>query len=211
MIRKLKIPFIKNRGCECGQACAAMIIKYFRPEIKIDFEKFNKIVHHINKKATFPLQNAILLNHYGIKTKCFSSDDVPTTKENPDIFKKWYGDEYKELIKNVDIDSYNWMAEEGKRLNLFKKRETSFDEIIGLFKKGYLVAFLIDWNTLVGNNGPYQGHFIILSGIRDNDTLLIHDPDNGRYIEYSKKDLEKAYRHPIITDDLFVAYGTERI
>ena len=210
MVKKLKIPFIKSRGYECGQTCVAMMIKYFKPDVKIDFEKFNKIIHHVKGKATFPLQNAILLNRYGIKTKCFSSDDIPTTKDDPDIFKKWFGDEYDKLIHTVDIDSYNWMATEGKKLNLFKKRKTSFDEIVNLFTKGYVVAFPIDWNTLIGKKGPYQGHFIILSGLEDKNTLLIHDPDNGPYIKYSREILEKSYNHPVITDDLYIAYRIVR-
>ena len=106
-------------------------------------------------------------------------------------FQKRFGAEYDQQITNVNLDSYN----------------TSFSDIIDLFRHGYPVTFVIDWNTLAGQPGPYQGHDIILSGIKDDKTLFIHDPDNGPFIEYSRIDLEKAYHHPVITDDLTVAYG----
>lgn len=123
MIKKLNVPFIKSRSIECGQTCAAMMIKYYYPEFKPNFEELNKIIHHKKGKSTFPLQNAILLDHYGIKAKCFSSDEYVTTKENPNIFKKWYGHEYKTQIKFVNIASFNWMVTEGRKKRLIQKRK----------------------------------------------------------------------------------------
>ena len=122
-------------------------------------------------------------------------------------FQKRFGAEYDQQITNVNLDSYNWAVTAGKKLGLFEIRNTSFSDIIDLFRHGYPVTFVIDWNTLAGQPGPYQGHDIILSGIKDDKTLFIHDPDNGPFIEYSRIDLEKAYHHPVITDDLTVAYG----
>lgn len=64
---KLNIPFIPSRGFECGQACVAMAIKYFKSEFEPNFEEFNKIIKHSPKKYTFPTQNALLLDYYDIK------------------------------------------------------------------------------------------------------------------------------------------------
>lgn len=203
---RLAIPFIKSRGLECGQTCAAMMIKYFYPEFRPDFGLLTKIVHHKTGKFTFPLQNAILLDHFGVRAKCFSSDDISEVKKWPGIFKKWFREETETQRKFIDLPSYNWMVREGRRKKLFKKRKTSFGQIIKLFKKGYLVSFVIDWNTLVGKKGPYEGHFVILSGIRSGK-VLIHDPDNGPFIAYPQAKIEKAYHHPAIADDVFVAFG----
>ena len=72
---RINIPFIKSRGFECGQTCVAMMIKYYFPEFEPDFDEFNKIIGHKPGLYTFPSQSVLLLDHYGIKAKCFSSKD----------------------------------------------------------------------------------------------------------------------------------------
>lgn len=202
---KLDIPFIKSRGLECGQACCAMIIKYFYPVFEPDFDKSNKIMHHTPEKYSFPLQNAILLDHYKVKAKCFSSEDVPLTSEQPDIFKKWFGNEYEQQIKYVDIPSHDWMVRTSRKKNLFKKRTTSFKQLLEIAEKN-IVMMPIDWTTLSGRKGNYEGHFVIISGLQE-DSIFIHDPDIGPNQEYKFEEIKKAWEHPIITDDSIVAYG----
>jgi len=203
----LNIPFIKSRGFECGQTCTAMMIKYFRPDFEPNFEEFNKIIHHKPGKYTFPMQNAIILNYYNLRSKCFSSDDYNTTKEDPDMFKRWFGDDYEKLKQFIDPEAFDFMVLEGRRINLYEKRRTSFDDIVKLFMSNYLVSFPIDWNTLIGERGGYKGHFVLLSGVKDENRVLIHDPDNGPFMEYKKVKLEKAYNHPAIADDCIVAFS----
>jgi hypothetical protein len=206
MVNRLEIPFIPSRGLECGQACAAMMIKYFYPDFEPNFDEINRIIGHQPGKYTFPLQNALLLDHDGVYGKCYSRDDYKTTVEEPGIFRRWFGKEYKELIDQVDIPGYNRMVVEGRKRNLFEKRRTTFPQIVQYFRRGYIVALVIDWKTLINKTGGFEGHFVILSGI-ENGNYLIHDPDDGSYIRYNKARLEAAYHHPIITDDLFVAFG----
>lgn len=129
MNKKVKIPFIKNRGFECGQACTAMVIRYYRPDFEPDFEAMNQVIRHKPGKYSFPPQLAILV-----------------------------------------------------------------------------VYFPIDWTTLNQQTGNYAGHFVVLTGI-EGDKCLIHDPDVGSYIRYPREILQKAWEHPIITDDLIVADG----
>lgn len=206
METKRKIPFIKSRGFECGQTCAAMMIKYYCPDFEPDFNEFNKIIRHQENKYTFPLQNALLLDHYGINTKCYSSDDYRTTQEDPDIFKRWFGEEYDQQIKFIDVESYNWMCRAARKKDLFEKKPTSFDDIIDFFQNGLLVSFVVDWHTLKNKKGNYQGHFVLLTGL-EGDQVQIHDPDEGSHLEYPRATIEEAYRHPAITDDVFVALG----
>lgn len=183
-----------------------MIIRYLRPHTKIDFDKFNEIIHHKKGKYTFPLQLAILLNHYGLNVKCFSSDDVKTTQEDSEQFKRWFGKDYDYEMQFVSPESYNWVVITGKKKGLFAKRKTSFGEILNYFKKGNIVSFPVDWNTLVGKKGPYEGHFVVLTEI-DGENVCLHDPDIGPFVKYKKETVEKAYHHPAIADDLLVVYG----
>ena len=206
MKKTLDIPFISSRGFECGQTCAAMMIKHFYPSFEPDFNEFNKIIHHVPGKYTFPLQNALLLDYYGVKAKCFSSDDYKTTIQEPGIFKRWYGKECESQMKYIDIDSFNWMVSEALKKRLFKKTVTTVNQMIQMFNRGFLVALILDWNTLSGKSGEYLGHSMLLSGV-DGDTLLLHDPDIGPFQPYSKSQVEKAFSHPLIAHDLLVAYG----
>lgn len=206
MNKKLKIPFIKSRGFECGQACTAMVIKYFKPGFESDFEEMNGVIKHKAGKYTFPQQLVLLLDYYGIKGKCFSSELVNTTYEDPDQFRRWYGNDYEQQMKLVDIDSFDWMVETMRQKNLFVKKATDFEEIIELFKHDKVVYFPIDWTSLNQQTGNYVGHFVVLTGI-EGDKCLIHDPDVGSYVRYPREILQKAWEHPIITDDLIVADG----
>jgi len=207
MQKKLKIPFVKSIQDQCGQACTAMMIKYFKPDYNPDFQEMNEIIHYKQGTYSFPLQNAIILDHLGIKAHCFSSDDIKTQAEDPEQFKRWFGDDWDKVKKYVDIDAYDWMVTEGKKRNLFTVKKTSFDEILSFLEKDMLAAFPIDWNTFQGKKGPYEGHFLLLTGMIDDDTLLVHDPDEGPYRKYSNIQVQKAYEHPAIADDFFVAYG----
>lgn len=200
------MPFIKSRGFECGQACTAMMIRYFNPDFDPDFDKFNQIIHHKKGMSTFPQQNAILLDHYGVKCMSFSSDNISTTKEDPDQFKRWFGKEWKYQMKFIDIPSFNWMVGEFRRSNLFKQKVTQFEELLKLLKKEYLVCIPINWSVLSGEKSRYQGHFVILTGM-NRDKMSIHDPDVGPFIEYPVEKIKKAWDSPPIEDDYFVAYG----
>jgi ABC-type bacteriocin/lantibiotic exporter with double-glycine peptidase domain len=209
MKKKLHIPFIKSRGLECGQACVSMIIKYFYPNKKIDIDKMNKIIHHKKGKYTFTIQLSILLDHYKIKSECYSYDPLETLEENPNLFKDYFGKDYDKVKKYLDEDTFNWMVKEGRKKKLFKKRRTSFKQIIGFLEKGYPTIFPIDWNTLENKKGAYQGHLVILSGV-DNDNVFIHDSDYQPFMKYNKSQVEKAYKHPAITEEVVVAYGKKK-
>lgn len=205
MVKKLEIPFIKNRGFECGQACAAMIIKYYFPSFDPNFDEINKIIHHKKDSYTFPPQLAILLNHFKIKSEVFSSDDIKKSDEDPDQFKRWYGKDFEQEMKNIDLDNFNWMVDKIRKLNLFAQKKTEFDELLELFNNGYIVSIPIDWNTLTNKIGSYEGHFVVISGISGN-TILVHDPDIGPFQKYDIKLLKRAWNHPAIADDYLIAY-----
>ncbi|KKP46436.1 MAG: hypothetical protein UR39_C0016G0007 [Candidatus Woesebacteria bacterium GW2011_GWA1_33_30] len=205
-MKKLNIPFIKNRGSECGQACVAMMIKYFKPNFEPDFDEFNKIIHHKNGMATFPPQNAILLDHYGIKTMSYSSDSIMTSSEDFDQFRRWFGKDFDYEMKSVDLPSFDWMVKEFRSKKLFIQKETTFEELIDLFEQGFLVCIPINWNILNDKSGSYDGHFVILTEV-NNNKILIHDPNTGPFVEYDSDLLKKSWELPPVADDFFVAFG----
>jgi len=203
---KLVVPFIKSRGHECGQTCMAMMIKYFQPDFEPDFDELNQIIHHKNGYYTFPPQDAILLNYHGIRAKAFSSEIYPTTDEEPGVFNRWFGDEFETQMKRINIDSYNWMCHQIRKLNLLEIRKISIEDMLEMTSKGCLVHFVLDWNRLKNRVGVYQGHGVLITGFEGNK-VFIHDPDGGPYLQYPKETLAYAYSHPTISEDVVVAYG----
>lgn len=185
-----------------------MVLKYYYPKLKIDWKKFNRIMHQ--RKAwtyTLTLQLGILLDHFGLRARVFSQEDSQTTAEDPGQFRRYYKQDYDKLIKRFDIPVYNWAVKECRKRKLFRRQRTRFSGLIEWFKKGYLIIFPVDWNTLKGKKGIYEGHFVVLAGIKKGGRALIHDPDEKPYRSYPIKTLARAYNHPVITDDVVVVYG----
>lgn len=210
MIKRLEIPFIKSRGFECGQACAAMIIKHYLPDFDPNFDEINKIIHHKKDTYAFPPQLAILIDYFGIKSKVFSSDNINRSDEDPDQFKRWYGKDFEIEMKNIDLNNFDWMVDEFRKKKMFVLKNTKFEELLRNFEDGYVVCLPIDWNTLINKYGPYEGHFVIISGI-ENKSVLIHDPDTGPYQRYSIEQLKRSWNHPAIANDFVVAYGKSNL
>ncbi len=212
MNKILKIPFYKNHGWQCGPRCAAMVLKYYYPELKVDWKKFNRIMHHHRPRTyTYTQQLGLLLDHFGLRVKVFSSEELKTTKEDPKQFQRAFGCDYHKLIKRFDIHEYDWSITEARRHRILKTQRTKFSRVVELFKQGNLVIFPVDWNTLNRKGGTYEGHFVVLTGIKSGGQAVISDPDTRPNRFYPIKRLERAYSHPVITDDVVVVYGRKRL
>lgn len=204
----LDIPFVKNPGNQCGQACVLMILKYFYPEKKISFEDINKIIRFKPDKFTFETQKAIALNYFGVRAKAFSSEDYPIGKKGIEMFKKDLGKDFDKVFnKWVDYPIYEWSVKKAKRNGWFEIKPTLLKEIEELFRKGYLITLPVDGNLLHGiKSKPYHGIGIVIAGF-ERDSIFTNDPDEGKNLKYTKKAFRTAYNHPTITNDLTVAYG----
>jgi hypothetical protein len=204
----LDIPFVKNKGAQCGQANTIAVIKYFYPSKKVTFTEINKIIRAKPAKYTFPLQNAIALNHFGVRAKAFAKEDYFTGEKGRKQFKKWFGKDFDEIFnKWIDYPVHEWAIRTAKRKKLFEVKSTPFSEIEQVFKQGSLIMAVIDWNRLVGiKNKPYEGHSVIITGIENNHVYL-NDPDFGKNLKYPKKQFIKAYTAPGLADDICIAYG----
>lgn len=208
MNKTLKIPFYKNHGWQCGPRCAAMVLKYYYPRLKVDWKRFAKIIHHYQPRAyTYTQQLGLLLNYFGLKVKVFSREALKTTEEDPRQFHRAFGKDYSKLIRRFNISEYNWSIREARRRRLVKCQRTKFSQIIRHLKRERIVIFSVDWNTLNNKKGIYEGHFVVLTGLKSGGRATIHDPDTGPNRVYPIKKLARAYNHPVITDDLVVVYG----
>lgn len=201
----LNIPFYKNPGKECMQACIKMVTAYYFSVKEIGFDEINKKMGRKKGKWTIPSQAAIALNDFGLKVKCFSSKDYPGS--NLDEVVKFYKDafdkDYNKLKKHLDIKTFFNFHKLAKKKGLYEVRRHEWDEIVEYFQKGYIVVPVIDYNVLRGKDGPYIGHFVVIVDINQ-EKITIHDPDVGANLEYKKKDFIQAFKTKEIDDDLLV-------
>ncbi len=70
----LDIPFVKNPGGQCGQACMVMALKYYFSEKEFSIRQMSELMKRRDGKWTFPYQNAVVLDESGLKVK--SSDVI---------------------------------------------------------------------------------------------------------------------------------------
>ena len=204
---RIDIPFIKSRELECGQACAAMMIKYYFPEFEPDFDEFDELIGHKPGLYTFPSQSVILLDHYGIKVKCFSSKEYPASER--EFINSWGAETWNIQKKYIDVENFIKNRKRMLNLGLFEKKAHSLSELLEYTLQGFVVGIAIDWNTLSGEGKDYQGHFVIISGV-EGSRVLIHDPDFVQFMYYDFAKLDKAYEHPIIDDDAIVVFGKKQ-
>lgn len=201
------IPFIKNPGGQCLQANALMALKYFYPNRDFNFALINKKMRHREEKWSTPSQAAVALNDLGLEAKAYSSKDIETEREKiVESFKEAFGEDYDKLIDNIDLDNEVYFHKRAKEEDIFKKKETSLNQMKEYLKQGCLVTVTIDWNVLKKKDGPFQGHAVMILDI-DDETVEIHDPDEGPNMEYPRDLFKEAYNVQAVDDDVLVVFG----
>ncbi len=206
-----KIPFVKNPGLQCQQSCMIMALRYFYPERKFSFNQINKKMKRKKGEWTFPAQAAVVLNDFGLDAKAYSSNDISSTKESAvESFKKAFGEDYDEVIKNINVDNNVYFNKRAKKEKLFEIRKTSLNDFENWLGKGCLALPCVDSNVLYGREkGPFQGHGVMIVGM-DKNNVWINDPDKGLNMRYPRKLFNKAYTVQAIDDDVLVIFGRKQ-
>lgn len=204
----LKIPFYKNPGEECLQACIKMVMAYYFPGKEIGHDEINKSLGRKKGKWTIPSQAAVALYGYGLKTKCFSSKDFPgnTVGEVKQSFKASFGKDYDKLEKHLDFEVFFNLHNQAKNKKLYEIQEHNWGDIVDYYNNGCIVIPVIDYNILLGKDGPYMGHFVLVTDI-NKESITIHDPDIGPNLNYKKSNFIRAFKAKEIDDDLLVVYS----
>ena len=203
----LKIPFVKNPGKQCGQACMVMALKYYFPDKEFTIEQINSLIKRKEGKWTFPQQNAVALDELGLRVKAYSSIDIPIGRDNIiKSFRKSFGNDYDEVIKNIDLETHEYFSNIAKEKKLFEVCRHSIEDIGGYVNRGCVVMACVNSQVLYDRKGLFVGHLVIIVGMSQY-SVWINDPDRGSEMKYPKKLFEKAYKVPEIDDDILVVFG----
>ena len=104
---------------------------------------------------------------------------------------KHFGKDSDKILKFTDLPVVLESINKLLKYNIFEKRKLSFDEIESHIEQGHVPLMLIDHNKIVGKEGLYQGHFVVVTGY-DDQNVFYHEsgPKNP---EANKKVLKSTF------------------
>ena len=196
---KREIPYFKQPDdTHCFQACLKMVLKYFFPEKDFSYEELDKISDKAKDKYTWFSAAVIKVKKMGLKVKAYSNFDYNEfIKNGAEYIRKKYDKEIAErTIEMSDIKSEIENAKEMIKEDIYELKELSFKDIENWFKENYMAILLVDSN-MINNKSGYEGHFVVLIGIDDNN-VYVHDPSrvSGSANRKINKDLfKKAWKY----------------
>ena len=206
----LSVPFVKNDGGRCGQACALMALAYFFPNKKFTFEQIDQMVGRNEGMWISPLQSAVALDQLGLEAKVFSSAGITEGRQAViDSFKRMFGPDFGSLMSKVDLDVWERFAAIARKEGLFEIRENSCGDLKNYFDQGCLAIPKVDHNILLDGEGGFRGHFVLIVDM-DDQTVTVHDPTDGPALKYPVEIFNRAYTVPGANDDVLVVYGKKK-
>lgn len=202
----LNVPFVKNPGGQCGQACMLMALGYYFPEKKFTFEQINDLIGRKEGMWTFLTQDAAAMDQIGLKVKVYSSTDIPAGRQAViDSFKQALGKDFKSIMEHIDLDIYESFAKIAKKEGLFEVRNNSLGDLKIFFDQGCLVIPKVDRGALLNCQGAFRGHFVLIVDM-DNEFVTIHDPSDGPAIRYPIGIFDQAHAVLAVDGDVLVVY-----
>lgn len=170
----LKIPFYKSEGDpnRCYEASMKSVLKYFFPEKDFSFEELDELVGRKPRMWTYTHQIVPVLHDLGLSVIFCSTDpmdSLSSVKSFMELLKKYKTQEsIDHVLKNTDVETVVNAAVKCKQYDLFEHKRLAFSEIQRHLDQGHIPMMLLDRNILIGKKGPYQGHFVVVTGYDDN-------------------------------------------
>ncbi|OGL26368.1 hypothetical protein A3E49_02025 [Candidatus Saccharibacteria bacterium RIFCSPHIGHO2_12_FULL_49_19] len=195
-----KVPFISNTkdNLHCMQSAWMMVVKYFKPQFEMDWDKFSRVTGFEEDKGTWAMAGLLWLKKQGFNVIHLASFDYEVFAQTGGAY----------LLKRAGKDIGQWMIEhsnmplEQKRARrlaksgIWKKQAVQISDIKKNLDDGFLVVCTINIRKLDELQG-YFGHVVVVKGY-DDKKLFLHDPGlpgrPDRKVTY--KDFETAWADP---------------
>ncbi len=171
------MPYFKQSDdTHCFQACLKMVLKHFFPEKDFSYNELDQISNKAEDKWTWCCAALIDIKKMGLKVNFYSNFDYNDfIKNGANYIRKKYDKEISEkTIEMSDIESEIENAKKMIKENIYELKELSFNDIEKYFKENYTIILLIN-SRMINNKPGYAGHFVVLTGIDENN-VYIHDP-----------------------------------
>jgi len=208
----LSVPFYENKGDgnQCLQITMKSVLKYFLDK-DFSLQELDEFTGRKNCLWTWTSQVVTVLHDLGLKVKYYSKSDLEPFLQGEPFIRKHFGKDSEKILKFTDLPVVLESIHKLLKYNIFEKRKLSFDEIESHIEKGHIPLMLIDHNKIVGKEGFYQGHSVVVTGF-DDQNVFYHEsgPTNP---EANKKVLKSvfinAWNANGTDNDIIVVYGKQ--
>jgi len=207
---KLSVPFYENKGDgnQCMQVTMKSVLKHFLDK-DFSLEELDKLTGRKNGLWTWTSQVVTVLHDWGLKVKYYSKSDLEPFLQGEPFIRKHFGKDAEKILQFTDLPVVLESIKKLLKYDIFEKRKLSFDEIESHIEQRHVSLMLIDHNKIVGKEGPYQGHFVVVTGF-DDQNVFYHEsgPKNP---EANKKVLKstfiEAWNANGTDNDVVIVYG----
>jgi hypothetical protein len=204
------VPFYENKGDgnQCMQVTMKSILKHFLDK-DFSLEELDKLTERKTGLWTWTSQVVIVLYDLGLEVKYYSKSDLEPFLQGEPFIRKHFGKDAEKILKFTDLPVVLGSIKKLLKKDIFEKRKLSFNKVEAHIKQGDIPLMLIDHNKIVGKEGLYQGHFIVVTGF-DDQNVFYHEsgPKNP---EANKKVLKStfidAWNANGTDNDIVIVYG----
>lgn len=190
------------------QVTMKSVLKYF---LNKDFslEELDKLTGRKENLSTWTTQGVAVLHDLGLKVKYYSKSDLKPFLEGEPFIRKHFGKDAEKILKSTDIPVLLESIKIVLKYNIFEIKKLSFKDIENHIKQGHILVILIDNNKIVGKEGFYQGHFVVVTGF-DDENIFYHDsgpknPEANKKVK--KKVFEEAMNANGTDNDCIIVLG----
>lgn len=194
------VPFVSNTDDDlhCVQAAFMIILKYFMPDTKMDWDEWSDLTGFEKDKGTWPIAGLAWFHEQGFGVKHIESFDFGAlASRGENYLKERYPGEIGEwAIEHTNIAAEQARARRLTTVDIFEKREPTLHDIKAAIDEGYLVRAHVNAKRLNNEEG-YFGHSVVVFDY-DNYHVKLHDPGlpamPNRTVSF--KDFEAAWHNP---------------
>jgi len=171
----LKIPFYKNDelGVQCMQVAMKTALKYFLDK-DYELDELDKLTGRKGNYAIYTSQIVTVLHDLGLAVKFYSKESLEPYLGGESFIRGHFGKDAENILKVTDIPVVVDSIKKLLDYDIFEKKIISIEDIKENISKGYVVMVLIDYNKIMGREGFYQGHFVIVTGF-EADNIYFHE------------------------------------
>lgn len=209
----LKIPFYKNEGDgnQCLQVAIQSVLKYFCNR-DYSLEELDTLTRRKKGFWTWTSQGVIVLREEGLGVKYYSRTDLKPFLKGEPFIRKHFGKDAEKMLAFTDLPITLESINKLLKLNIFERRTLSFAEVESHLTQGHVPIMLIDHNKIVGKDGLYQGHFVVVTGF-DADYVFYHDsgpqhPEANKKVR--KSTFIEAWNANGTDNDVVLVYGKKK-
>ncbi|MDX9970375.1 MAG: hypothetical protein RBS56_00505 [Candidatus Gracilibacteria bacterium] len=207
---QLNIPFFlnDNDGNQCMQVTMKTVLKYFLDK-DFTLEELDKLTGRKNGLWTWTTQAITVLDDLGLNIKYYSKTDLAPFLEGEPFIHQHFGKDAEKILKYSDLPVVIASIKKSLEYNFFENRVLPFEEIEAHISRGHIPIMGIDHNKIIGKNGEFQGHIIIVTGF-DEQFVYYHDsgpnnPEQNKKI--SKSTFLEAWNSNGTDNDVVIVYG----